>query len=169
MGLLAAGLAAVAQVDIGATVPDIDLKLVGRDSTVSVAHVAGNHAFTVFVFLRVNDHAQCGRLEELAPKYQNMGVGFYAVYSRSSEKALEAHARKERTPFVVFFDKKGECEDAFGVTDPSSVCIVDPTRALRYRGKVDNGQTDPKQRRDYVQDALIALLSGARVEVTEGE
>ncbi|MBX7168191.1 MAG: redoxin domain-containing protein [Pirellulales bacterium] len=80
------------------------------------------------------------RLRELAEQYASQGVQFFAVSSNRQDSITElaAFARESAWPFPVLKDLSNELADRVGAVRTPEVFVLDASRAIRYRGRIDD-------------------------------
>ncbi len=112
------------------------------------------------------------RLVELAKTYEPKGIVFLGINSNASESLGEvaAHAREHGVTFPVLKDPKNVVADLARVERTSEVVVLDSRAIVRYRGAIDDqlgqGVSKPAPTRNYLADALEAVLARRAVEVT---
>lgn len=143
----------------------------------SLSSLAGDRA-TVLAFLGVDcplANLYVPRLVELEKQYRAQGVHFVAVYSHENETATAAaaHALERDIPCTVVKDYGQRLADSLGVTRTPTVCVLDPSGALQYRGRISDqygvNSRRPEATREDLQLALDELLSGNAISVPTTE
>ena len=111
-------------------------------------------------------------LSRLEKTYRDKGVQFVGVNSGPNDTivvmATQAVEFGVEFPFVKDIDCK--VADAVGATHTPHVVVLDATKTLRYRGRIDDqyrpgGQRSEPTRNDLVE-AIDAVLTGKEVAVT---
>jgi peroxiredoxin/mono/diheme cytochrome c family protein len=113
------------------------------------------------------------RLAQLAASYAGKSVAFVAIDSNVQDSLAEliAYARNAKIVFPVLRDAKNEVAEQFGATRNPSVCVLDQSRVVRYRGRIDDqygvgfARTEPK--RNDLKQAIDELLESKSVSVPE--
>jgi peroxiredoxin len=111
------------------------------------------------------------RLVELAKAYEPRGIIFLGINSNASESLedVAAHARERGLTFPVFKDPKNVVADLARVERTAEVVVLDARAIVRYRGAIDDqhgqGVSKPAPARNYLSDALDAILARRPVEV----
>jgi mono/diheme cytochrome c family protein/peroxiredoxin len=173
VGLIAAAAcAAEPNVAIGAKIEDLRFKDI-RYLSRSLVDFGNKKAF-VFVFVDSNcplAQKYMPALDRMERTYREKDVQFVAVNSGPNDSvAVMANQAVEfgvEFPFVKDIDCK--VADALGVKHTPEVAVLDGSRNLRYRGRIDDqyrpgGQRKEPTRRDLVE-AIDAILASKAVEV----
>lgn len=115
------------------------------------------------------------RLTELANEFAAQGVTFVGIDSNLQDTAEEiaAYAKEHGLPFPVLKDDGNIVADAYGAVRTPEVFVLDATRTVRYRGRID-GQYEPglqktNNPRSDLKLALEELLAGKAVSVPSTE
>lgn len=123
----------------------------------------------VFVFLSTEcpiSNRYLPRVLSLAKVYEGRGFRFFAVYPNGTESQedVQQHAKERGITFPVVRDT-GTLTRVLGATMTPEAVIVDPSGAIRYRGRIDDN-ADPSRitSRDLAK-ALDALKGGKAIPV----
>jgi peroxiredoxin len=114
-------------------------------------------------------------LAEMQKRYSTKGVQFLAVNSNDQDSFADvvAHAQERKLPFPVLKDEGQRAADAFGARRTPEVFLLDGSRAIRYRGRIDDQYGYTYRRaaptRTELKDALDELLAGKPVTTRESE
>jgi peroxiredoxin len=114
-------------------------------------------------------------LAEMQKRYAAKGVQFLAVNSNDQDSFADvvAHAQERKLPFPVLKDEGQRAADAFGARRTPEVFLLDGSRTIRYRGRVDDQYGYTYRRasptRTELKDALDELLAGKPVTTPESE
>ena len=109
------------------------------------------------------------KLAELARAYEKKGVAFFSVDSNQQDAPsdLSRFAREHDLPFPLLKDVGNELADRLGVERTPEVFVLDASRVVRYRGRVDDqfgfGVHRPAPTRRELAAALEDLLAGRPV------
>jgi len=110
------------------------------------------------------------RIIELARKYKDRGVAFYAVNPNDESKypGEAIHKMKERAmtrayPFPYLKDTDSSVARAYGARVTPHVFVVDGGGRIRYRGYVDDSAKAHEREHAGLSDALDAILSGTSI------
>jgi thiol-disulfide isomerase/thioredoxin len=101
---------------------------------------------------------------------------FYAVLSDDTltrAAAIELH-KPLGLRFPVLFDASGELRQNLQATHAPQVFVLTPLGEVKYGGRIDDRGTaaarkDPKSNRNYLSDALSAVIGGRPVAVAKTE
>jgi peroxiredoxin len=113
------------------------------------------------------------KLNDLAKKYKEDGVQFVAVYSHESDTAADVakQAKDFGLTFPVLKDDGTTVADKFHVERVPDVFVLDATRTVRYRGRIDDqfslGVHKAKATTRELANAIDAVLEGTDVKVPE--
>jgi hypothetical protein len=108
-------------------------------------------------------------LADLHRKYGPRGVLFVGINSNAQDDAdaVARHAREFRLPFPVLRDEGAKVADRFAAARTPEAFVLDGTRTVRYRGRIDDRYDKGTQRaratRHDLADALDAVLAGQAV------
>lgn len=113
------------------------------------------------------------RLNALAHRYRDRGVAFLGINSNESDlpEALDHFTKEQGLQFPLFKDLRGTAADKLGATRQLEVFVLDPSRTVRYHGRVDD-QYEPgvrriKPSREDLRIALDELLENKPVSIRE--
>jgi peroxiredoxin len=181
-GLLAALPLTAAQADapspvkIGQKIAGFTLKDTAGDSW-SLDSVKDKKAVVV-VFLGTEcpiNNAFIPRLLELNKTYEPRGLVFVGVNSnkQDSAKRVADHAKENAIFFPVLKDEGNVVADQLGALRTPEVCLLDASRTLCYRGRIDdqfgiNIRRPAPTRRDLAE-AIEEVLAGKPVSQPETE
>ncbi len=102
-------------------------------------------------------------------RYEKKGVAFFSVDSNQQDAPsdLSRFAREHDLPFPLLKDVGNELADRLGVERTPEVFVLDASRVVRYRGRVDDqfgfGVHRPAPTRRELAAALEDLLAGRPV------
>ncbi len=119
--------------------------------------------------------AYAPRLAEVAREFAKRGVGFFGVDANPQDGpvAIGRFADKHRLPFPILKDVGHALADRLGVERTPEVFVLDESRAVVYRGRVDDqyaiGVHRPAPTRHELVDALEAVLAGRPVATPRTE
>jgi peroxiredoxin len=114
-------------------------------------------------------------LTEMQRRYADRGVQFLAINSNDQDSFTDVveHARERKIPFPVLKDAGQQAADAFGARRTPEVFVLDGSRTIRYRGRIDDQYGYTYRRaaptRTELKDALEALLAGKPIAAPESE
>jgi peroxiredoxin len=114
-------------------------------------------------------------LAEMQKRYSAKGVQFLAINSNDQDSFADvvAHASERKLPFPVLKDAEQRAADAFGARRTPEVFLLDGSRTIRYRGRIDDQYGYTYRRatptRTELKDALEELLAGKPITTPESE
>ncbi len=141
--------------------------LEGQPLTVALTGVP--HA-VVFISARCSmSNRYHARLETLYREFAPRGVRFLVVNPNSTEPDDEVreHARKSRFSFPVLRDPGAVFAERMGVSVTPVALVLDRAGQVRYRGRIDDAENPARVRRQWLREALAAVLAGDPVETPE--
>jgi peroxiredoxin len=109
------------------------------------------------------------KLADLARHYKDKGVQFVAIDSNQQDSlaALTHFARINNINFPMLKDPANQVADKFGAARTPEVFVLDGSRTIRYRGKIDDqfgvGYARATATRHHLADALDDVLAGKPV------
>ena len=108
----------------------------------------------------------------LARTFTDHGVAFFLVYADADLHAADAlqHQKTYALPGVALLDPMHQLARALQVTVTPEVIVVNPDRAVAYRGAIDDQYAAVGRKRfaatqHYLSDALTQIISGQAVAV----
>jgi len=113
--------------------------------------------------------AYAPRLAEVARTFENRGVGFFGIDANRQDGpvAIGRFVEKHDLPFPVLMDVGNGLADRLGAERTPEVFVLDGSRAVVYRGRIDDqyaiGIHRPSPTRHDLVDAIEAALAGRPV------
>ncbi|MHB1561704.1 MAG: redoxin domain-containing protein [Isosphaeraceae bacterium] len=113
--------------------------------------------------------AYAPRLAEIAREFGKRGVAFFGVDANEQDGpvAIGRFAERHTLPFPILKDVGNDLADRLGAERTPEVFVLDGSRAVVYRGRVDNqyaiGIHRASSSQHYLVDALDAVLAGRPV------
>jgi peroxiredoxin len=112
------------------------------------------------------------RFNDVAKDYMAKGVAFVAInsndanqYPEDAFEPMKMHAKQHGLVFHYLFDESQAVAEAYGAMCTPHVLAFDQQRLLRYQGRFDGDQQNPKLgRAKDLRAALDALLAGQPVK-----
>jgi hypothetical protein len=157
---------------LGIRVADWTLPESGDGQPWSLAREGGDAKVVVVVFLCTEcpiSNLYLPVLADLHKTYGSRGVLFVGINSSEQDDraAITRHAQKYALPFVVLRDAGAKIADRFAAVRTPETFVLDGTRTVRYRGRVDDrydkGVQRPQANRHDLVEALDAVLAGKTV------
>jgi len=171
VSLLFAVVACAEELAVGAKAPAFSLVNATDGKTVAMKPDDGNLKVVVFTCNQC-PYAKAfePRIIELARRFQEQGIRFYAVDSNDDAKFAEetlenmkARATEKGYPFPYLKDGNSAIARAYGARVTPHVFVVDGTGSVRYRGYVDDSAKPDERKTEGLSNALYALLNGRDV------
>ena len=109
------------------------------------------------------------RMIDIQRDYQALGVQLIAInsnddvnYPEDGFNAMVERANAKAFNFPYLRDASQDVAKAYGATHTPQLFVFDQGRKLRYTGKIDdNWQNPEKVKKQYLREAMDALLQGA--------
>jgi peroxiredoxin len=125
-----------------------------------------------------NNQYQTGAMQELQKDLAAKGVVWLIVNSvnpnnashRTADQAKQELADKKIVATAWIDDSSGAVGHLYGMKTTPDMFVVDKDGTLAYAGAIDDQPTpnhDPKTARNYVREAVDALLAGKPVPVAQ--
>jgi peroxiredoxin len=152
--------------------PPVDFRLQDHRGAWHTLDEARDRKVVVLVFLGTEcplAEVYAPKLAEVARKFEARGVGVFGVDSNSQDGpvAIGRFADRHVLPFAVLKDVSHDLADRLGAERTPEVFVLDDSRAVVYRGRIDDqyaiGIHRPAPTRHYLIDALEAVLAGRPV------
>jgi len=165
------------QLSIGQPAPEFDLPDTISGKNVSLDQLQGSVEALCVIFscnhcpwvIKYED-----RMIELGKSYSAKGVGFVVISSNDVVKfpqdgpvPMMKRAALKGYPFPYLYDESQAVAHAYGALVTPHVFLFDSELKLRYRGGVDdNPDRESRPTKEYLRDALEALLMGENNRIT---
>ncbi len=139
---------------------------------------ARDRKIVVLVFLGTEcplAEAYAPRLAKIARDFEGRGVSFLGIDANQQDGpvAIGRFADKHGLPFPILKDVGNELADRLGAERTPEVFVLDSSRTVRYRGRIDDqyaiGIHRPAATHNDLVDALDAVLSGRDIKTTKTE
>ena len=152
--------------------PAVDFRLQDHRGAWHTLDKAGDGKVVVLAFLGTEcplAEAYAPRLAELARDFGKRGVAFFGVDANQQDGpvAIGRFAAKHALPFPILKDVGNVLADRIGAERTPEVFVLDVSRAVVYRGRIDDqyaiGVHRPSSTRHDLVDALDAILAGRPV------
>ena len=115
------------------------------------------------------------RLQELSARYADKGVRFIAVGSNVQDSLTEilAYRNKAGITFPMLIDSQQQFADLVQATRTPEIVILDHSRSVAYRGRIDDqygiGIVREKPQQEFAALALDSLLAGQTPDIAANE
>src|SRR3954451_13340319 len=152
--------------------PTIDFRLQDHRGAWHALDEARDRKVVGLAFLRTEcppAEAYAPRLAEIAGDHDKRGVAFFGVDANQQDGpvAIGRFADRHGLPFPILKDIGNDLADRLGAERTPEVFVLDGSRAVVYRGRVDDqyaiGIHRPSPTRHDLVDALDAVLAGRPV------
>jgi hypothetical protein len=90
-----------------------------------------------------------------------------ASYPEDSMEVMQQHARDKGYQFPYVVDGTSDVARAFGATHTPEVFLFDKDGKLVYHGAIDDDSVASKVTKNFLNDALAALVEGKPISVSE--
>ncbi|HEY2155797.1 MAG TPA: redoxin domain-containing protein [Isosphaeraceae bacterium] len=183
--VLSLGLTAMAGADappvdrnVGQRMPNFTLKSLSGETIRLYGYAAQRKKAVVLVFTGNTcplSDVYAPRLVDMARKYEPQGVVFLAINANAHESAEDVakHAKELGIAFPVLKDPNGLVADLALAMKTPEVVVLDGRATIRYRGAIDDqyvvGKRKPNPEKNYLADALDAVIAGKPVAVAATE
>lgn len=162
----------LAELAIGAPVPDFVLPVINRGDKIRLSDLKGH--FVVLDFWS----AECpwslkydGYFHNRVPVWAVQNIRFMAINSNADESndQVRAAMSSRELKFTVMRDPGHEVADAYGATITPQVFVIDREGLLAYRGAIDDRTLEEESTVNYLDKALEALLADKMPETVSTE
>lgn len=166
--LLVATVAGADELALGAKAPQFALVNAADGATVTMKPDDGKIKVVVFT-CNSCPYAKAfePRLIEIANRFGNKGVSFYAVnpnddvqYTDETLPNMKKRADEKEYPFPYLKDGDSSTARAYGARVTPHVYVIDGDGTLRYRGYVDDSAKPAERKTTGLIDALTAMTNG---------
>lgn len=175
LGFMTLFLATVAvaneQLAVGAKAPKFSLVNAVDGQTVAMQPDDGRIKVVVFT-CNACPYAKAfePRIIEIANRFREKGVAFYAVnpnddakYSEETLASMKQRAGEKDYPFPYLKDGDSSTARAYGARVTPHVYVVDGEGVVRYRGYVDDSAKPAERKTTGLIDALGSLTDGREI------
>ena len=112
------------------------------------------------------------RIIDFANDYKGKPVKVVAVAVDANNEIDKLPGIKQRVkdksyPFVYGYQENQEIGKAYGATNTPQFFVLDKNRVIRYTGAMDDNTNESKVTKQYLRDAVDALLAGNSPPVDE--
>jgi len=111
------------------------------------------------------------RIIDFANDYKGKSVKVIAVAVNDIDQdklpGIRKRVKEKGYSFVYGHDESQKIGKAYGATNTPQFFVLDKGRVIRYTGAMDDNQNASKVTKQYLRDAVDALLKGESVEVSE--
>jgi len=112
------------------------------------------------------------RVIDFANDYKGKGVKVVAVcvdVRNEGDKlpGIKQRVKEKGYPFVYGYDDSQEIGKAYGATNTPQFVVIDKDKTIRYTGAMDDNQNENRVTKQYLRDAVDAVLKGDSPEIKE--
>ena len=111
------------------------------------------------------------RVIDFANDYKGKNVKVVGVCVNDMDQdrlpAIKTRVKEKGYPFVYGYDESQKIGRAYGATVTPQFYVLDKNRVIRYTGAMDDNMNEQKVKKQYLRDAVDAVLKGESVEVKE--
>jgi len=141
-----------------------------------LSQLSGDHKLVVVAFLGCECPlavTYAPRLEEIAKRYAEQGVAVVGINSNRQDSLTDVgnFAKRHELTYPLLKDPDNGVADLFGAERTPEVFVLDASRTVRYRGRIDDqfgvGIQREKAKSNDLTAALDQLLKGEAVTVPE--
>jgi len=141
----------------------LNLSDLGKDDVVVLVFLA-NHCPVVTAYE--------DRIIDFANDYKGKGVKVVAVcvdVRNEGDKlpGIKQRVKEKAYPFVYGYDDSQEIGKAYGATNTPQFVVIDKDKTIRYTGAMDDNQNENRVTKQYLRDAVDAVLKGDSPEIKE--
>jgi len=121
----------------------------------------------------VNTYHTAGTMMNTFKKFAGKPVVWLAIDSSSfaadKSEAIKKWAAEKKVEYPILLDAPGTIGKAYGAKTTPHIFIIDQKGTLAYMGAPDsqNEEKDQEKVRNYVEEAVTALLSGSTVATAQ--
>lgn len=162
------------ELDIGDPMPEKETEMKNIDGKMlTLKEIAGEKGTLVIFTCRHCPFAQAlqERMVKIGNEYKKKDVGVVFVnsndpekYSRDGFESMREQARKNNYKFPYVMDTTSGVAKAFGALRTPEAFLFDSEKKLVYHGAIDDNARNPeKVEKQYLRNALEALLSGEEI------
>lgn len=144
----------------------------GEDASLTLSDLKEEVVVMVFLANHCPAVAQYeDRIIDLVNDYKGKSVKVigFAVSSSDEDKlpAIKKYMKDKGSNYTYGYDESQAIGKAYGASNTPHFFVLDKDRTIRYIGALDDNSNEKSVKKNYVRDAVDALLKGESVEVTE--
>ena len=111
------------------------------------------------------------RIVEFTSDYKdkNVRVVGISVSTMGQDKlpGIKDYMKEHKSNYVYAYDESQAIGKAYGATNTPQFFVLDKERKIRYTGAMDNAQNESRVSKNYLRDAVDAVLKGESPTVDE--
>jgi peroxiredoxin len=155
-------------IEIGQKAPDfsgIPALQNGEDSSLTLSDIKDDVVVVVFL----GNHcpvvkAYEDRLIDFTSAYKDKGVKVVglAVNDMDSDRlpGIKTYMKEHKSNYIYGYDESQKVGKAYGAVCTPQFFVLDKERKIRYTGAMDDNQNEANVKKQYLRDAVDALLKG---------
>jgi peroxiredoxin len=148
---------------MGEKTATLDLNDLAKDDVVVLVFLA-NHCPVVTAYE--------DRIIDFANDYKGKGVKVVGVCvdvmnEQDKLPGIKQRVKDKGYPFVYGYDDSQNVGRAYGATNTPQFVVIDKDKTIRFTGAMDDNQNEAKVTKQYLRDAVDAVLKGESPEVKE--
>ncbi len=163
--------------NLGSSIPQATVKMKNIDGkSLSIDDIKGTKGTLVIFSCNHCPYVKAwqSRFVALGNSYQKKGIGVIAinpndpaVYPEDSYEVMQERARDNQYQFPYVVDATSDVARAFGATHTPEAFLFDSEGRLVYHGAIDDDLQIDKVTKQYLSDALDALIDGKPIPTPE--
>jgi len=111
------------------------------------------------------------RLVKFTKEYKDKGVDVVAINVNNLDEdkldKMKDRAKEKGFNFPYLYDPSQKIAKEYGATVTPHCFVLDKDRKVAYMGAFDDNQETSKVKKNYLKDAVDAILAGKKPEVSE--
>jgi glutathione peroxidase-family protein len=111
------------------------------------------------------------RIIEFTNEYKDKGVRVLGIAVSRMEQdklpGIKDYMKEHKSNYVYAYDETQAVGRAYGATNTPQFFVLDKERKIRYTGTLDDNQQEAKVSKNYLRDAVNAVLKGESLAVDE--
>lgn len=111
------------------------------------------------------------RLIDFVNDYKGKGVKVVGVSVNDIDEdrlpGIKEYTKKHKSNYIYGYDESQQMGRAYGATNTPQFFVLDKERKIRYTGTLDDSRREDKVTKNYLRDAVDALLKGENPPVEE--
>lgn len=144
----------------------------GEDTSVSLPDIKDKVVVLVFLANHCPAVGQYeDRLIEFTKDYEGKGVRVVGISVSQQEgdkiPGIKDYMKDKGSNYIYAYDESQAVGKAYGASNTPHFFVLDKDRTIRYIGAMDNSPKEEKVTKQYLRDAVDAVLAGKTPEVDE--
>jgi len=144
----------------------------GEQTSVSLPDIKSDVVVLVFLANHCPVVSQYeDRLIEFTKDYKDKGVTVVGISVSQQEgdklPGIKSYMKDKGSNYIYAYDETQATGKAYGATNTPHFFVLDKERKIQYIGKMDDNGTESKVTKNYLREAVDALLAGKTPEMSE--